>query len=592
MCTRIVLGVICLAAPASGQGFIPSDSFENPTGCPTGNGQLALATPWIAPTLGTSDYFHTCETTPDSVGVPDNAVGSQLPFSAEAYAGFIALSPPLGDWNYREYLQTPLLAALESGKTYRFSMHLSLAEDSSAATDRIGAYFSAFPVGAADSLPLALTPQLETPAGSFFTDELDWMPYSDTFVAAGGELHLTIGNFHDGPSSASIPAGSGPAIPLHPGTAYYYIDVVQLFCEPCAEPPADMVAWWPLDEVAGSLALDVVGAQHGLHVDGPVPLTGYVDGALDFLGSGVSVPTSSALELGSGDFSLDAWVRPGALGTPQTLVSKIAAIAPPTGPGYALALESDGTVTFHMVDATLTMVTASTSAALAPGAWSHVTVAVDRDDPAGGRIHVDGTVALFDPTPASGSLTNAQPLLFARDGGVGVGADLVGTLDEIELFQRALAESEVQTLFEARTSGKCKAVVVLPPVVPIPVTPPPLVVTGMLTTSGDAPGTFTFAVYGEPAGTRVGALVSTVAGPSNPLVLTPQPVQVTPGTSVPIELALDIPPALRRGGIACYTLATTHLESGRTFLSRGALRGPGKAGASSAPTGSVQIRVP
>jgi len=547
-----------------------------------------LAPPWFAPTLGTSDYFNACETMPDSVGVPDNQVGSQAAFSGDAYAGFIAL----GDPEYREYLQTPLASILELGKTYRFSMHLSLAEDSSAATDRIGAHFSAASVGSADSLPLAVVPQVETPAGTFLTDEVAWMPFSDTFVAAGGEAYLTIGNFHDDASSATIPAGSGPDVPLHPGTAYYYIDVVELVCEPCAEPPADLVAWWPLDELGVSLAHDVVGAQHGVPLDGPVPVPGFVDGALDFLGSAVSVPTTAALELGSGDFSLDAWVRPVALGETQTLFSKIASLTTPTGPGYALALESDGTVTFSMVDGALAPVTGSSSVVLAPGEWSHVTVSVDRDDPAGGRIHVNGAVAVFDPTPAPGSLANPLALLFARDDGAGVGADLAGALDEVELFERALTDSEVLTLYQARTSGKCKTVLELPPVVAVPVTPPPLVVTGTLTTSGDAPGTFTATVQGEPAGTRVGSMVSTVDGPTNATVLTPQPVQVAPGASVPIELQLELPRALRPGELACYSVTTTHLETGRTFLSRAFLRGKGRVGGASTPSRNVQVRAP
>jgi hypothetical protein len=590
----VALAIAASAALAPGQELVPNPSFEQAADCPGDHGQLALAEPWSAPTLGTSDYFNPCNTTPDSVGVPDNAVGSQAAFSGSSYAGFIALSPPLGDPDYREYLQAPLSApGLEAGKTYRFSLQLSLAEDSSAATDRIGAHFSAAPVGSLDTLPLALVPQVESPAGAFFTDEVEWMPFSETFVAEGGELYLTIGNFHDGASSASIPAGSGPALPLHPGSGYYYVDVVSLVCEPCAEPPADLVAWWPLDELFGPLALDIAGAEHGIHADGPVPLPGFVDGALGFLASGVSVPSAPALELASGDFTLDAWVRPDALGTPQTLFSKIAAVDPATGPGYALRLEADGTLTFLMVDAALATVTASSSAALEPGQWSHVTVAVDRDVSTGGRIHVDGALALFDPTPAAGSLANPLPLRFARDGGAGVGGDLAGALDEVELFQRALSEPEVQTLYQARTSGKCKVYLDLPPVVPVPVTPPPLVVTGELTTSGDAPGTFTVSVYGEPAGTRAGLLVSTVAGPANPVVLTPQPIQVGPGASVPIELELDIPPGMQGGGIACYSVAATHLESGRTFLSRGALRGRnGGRRQSSPPAGSVQVTWP
>lgn len=570
----VALVVAGSSALAAAQELIQNPSFEQASGCPTGPAQLSLAEPWIAPTLGTADYFSSCNTEPDSVGVPDNQVGSQGPYSGDAYAGFIALSPTFGDVNYREYLQAPLIGAgLEAGKTYRFSMHLCLAEDSSAATDRIGAYFSTTAVGTGDSLPLAFTPQLETPAGTFLADALEWMSFTDTFVAAGSEQHVTIGNFHDAASSATTPAGSGPVFPLQLGSAYYYVDVVSLQCEPCTEPPDDMVAWWPLDESEGALAQDVVGAQDGVHVDGPVPLPGFVDHALDFLASAVSVATTPALELGTGDFSLDAWVRPAALGTAQALLAKIPPADPPTGPGYALTLESDGTIRFLMVDASLGSATGSSTAALEPGAWSHVTVTVDRDDPGGGRIHVDGTLASFDPTPAAGSLSNGFPLVFARDGVAGLAADLLGMLDEIELFHRALTASEVLSLFQARTSGKCKVVFDLPPVIPIPVTPGTLVTTPTLTNSTGSTGTFSVSVYAEPAGTRSGALVSTLAGPPNPVVLTAQPILVAPGASALVQLELDTPSGMQSGDIACYSVATTHLETGRTFVSRGALRG-------------------
>ena len=104
-----------------------------------------------------------------------------------------------------------------------------------------------------------------------------------------------------------------------------------------------------------------------------------------------------------------------------------------------------------------------------PGVWSHVTVSVDRDVSPGGRIWIDGVQAIFDPTGASGSLANTLPLRFGQDGGAGVGIDLAGTLDEVEVFSRAIAAFESEALWEARTSGKCKIVLEIPPVIGVPV---------------------------------------------------------------------------------------------------------------------------
>lgn len=582
---------------AAGQELITNGSFEQASGCPAGHSELILAEPWIPPTLGTPDYYNPCNTLPNSAGVPDNGVGSQAAFDLDSYAGFFAAYPFAISPDYREYLQQPLSGAgLEAGKTYRFSMSLSLAEKSSVATDRIGAYFSPTAVGSGDSMVLPFLPQVETPAGTFLDDTSSWMSFTDTFVAAGGEQHVTIGNFRDEASTATTPAGFGPDNPVPADAAYYYLDLVSVTCEPCLEPPADLAAWWPLDDTSGILALEIVGGQHGALLDAPLSVPGFVDTSLSFLGSAVSVPTSPALEPGTGDFSLDLWVRPDALGTTQTLVAKIAPLGPPSGPGFALALQDDGTVRFLMVDAALGSASGDSTATLEAGSWSHVTVAVDRDDPAGGRIHVDGVLSTFDPTTAPGDLSSALPLLFARDDGAGVGADLAGALDEIEFFHRALEPGEAVALYQARTSGKCKVILVLEPVTAVPVSPGPGVMptigtSGWLGNGGGLTGTFTVAVHGEPAGTLFGIRRSTVDGPLNPVVVDPQPIQVSPGTSVPVRFELDVPPGLTPGEFACYAVTTTHLESGRVFVSRGGLHARPR-GVRTLPSGSQVLEVP
>ena len=571
----IVLALLGTTGFTRAQELVDNPSFEQMSSCPLTAASLSLAEPWFPPTLGTSDYFHECNTDPSSVSVPVNAVGNQAAFHGSGYAAFIALSPPTGfNPDYREYVQSPLLGTLEAGKTYRFSMELSLAEDSSAATDRVGAYFSPTAVGSSDDLPLPFTPQLETPAGTFLTDIIEWIPFEDTFVAAGGEQHITIGNFHDASSSATTPAGLGPDPPLQVGTAYYYLDAVSLQCEPCYDAPDHMIGWWPLDETGGTTAYDIVGAQHGLHVDAPVPMPGYVDFSLDFFASAVTVATTTPLEYGTSDLSIDAWVRPGALGTAQALFVKMP--APPTGPGYAIALNADGTVRFLMVDAALNLVTADSTAALAVGEWSHVTVVVDRDDPSGGRIHVDDDMTTFDPTSAPGSLANTLPLLFGRDGGAGIGADLIGTLDEVEFYTDVLTLSEVLALYQSRTSGKCKTLLEIGPVTPIPVptpTIPTIGTSGNLTNGTGVSGTFTLSAKADPPGTKCGHFTSTVALPVPPTIVTPQPLQVPAGESAPVDIRLTAPRRLRPGDVACYSITTTHVETGRTFLSRAVVVG-------------------
>ena len=85
---------------------------------------------------------------------------------------------------------------------------------------------------------------------------------------------------------------------------------------------------------------------------------------------------------------------------------------------------------------------------------------MDRDHPIdGGKFYVDGNeVDHFDPTNYTGSLTNASPLRMGRSTVSFIDGFYDGILDEVELFHRVLTPEEIQAIFHARSSGKCKCV--------------------------------------------------------------------------------------------------------------------------------------
>ena len=74
--------------------------------------------------------------------------------------------------------------------------------------------------------PLAFVPQIESPVNAFLSDTLNWMLVSGTFVAAGGEDHIVIGNFHDDATTNVQPTGN-----FWPGT-YYYVEDVSVEAQP------------------------------------------------------------------------------------------------------------------------------------------------------------------------------------------------------------------------------------------------------------------------------------------------------------------------------------------------------------------------
>jgi hypothetical protein len=183
--------------------------------------------PWFQATLGTADYFNTCAEPASFVSVPVNFVGSQSPLSGQGYAGAFAYSQNgIANTNsiYREYIEVPLITPLIAGKSYSVSLYVSLAEESGQAIAEIGAHFSIGSVTDFNSLGvLPVIPQVVNPSINLLSSTNSWMLVSGTFTAAGGEDHLTLGNFRSDANTTAVPA-SGSLTTY----AYYYYDDVSV----------------------------------------------------------------------------------------------------------------------------------------------------------------------------------------------------------------------------------------------------------------------------------------------------------------------------------------------------------------------------
>jgi hypothetical protein len=103
-----------------------------------------------------------------------------------------------------------------------------------------------------------------------------------------------------------------------------------------------LVAWWPLDETSGTTANDIAGVpNNGAHVNGPTPTPGKVAGALCFDGVDdfVLVPDHPDLNVGTGNFTLDAWVlTTAAQGVVVLLDKRTGSGFATTAQGYSLFL--------------------------------------------------------------------------------------------------------------------------------------------------------------------------------------------------------------------------------------------------------------
>jgi len=223
----------------------------------------------------------------------------------------------------------------------------------------------------------------------------------------------------------------------------------------CYRPEEGAVAWWSLDEPAGPLAGEQVLGYDALHIDCPRPVEGRVGRALELDGAGphLRVPETAAHDFGTGDFSLSVWLR-----TREDMWDRPLLDKREGGParGWALSLFygmpaltlGDGTGTGHcdgMPGSACSRYYAPTF--VADGSWRHIAVTVDRDDPAGGRIYVDGVpVWTFDPTDRQGDLDTGAELWIGRGHPLPEETWFEGAIDEVQLYGVALDREQVGRL--------------------------------------------------------------------------------------------------------------------------------------------------
>ena len=230
-------------------------SFEEYTLCPEridAKGVMNGVDAWWQPTAGSSDYFNVCSGR--DCAVPRNKMGVQTARTGVAYCGIYCSQA-----SYREYLQTQLKSPLLPGHRYRVSFYVSLAEKSPHAIATIGAMLTSqrlsdstwdvlmhrelvdYGDNQSQLISVYYKPQVVNDKDRVLDDMKSWTLVSGDFVADGGELFLTIGNFNSFNNSTVVETNTANAVLQG---AYYYIDDVSVVpTEPVALiGPGDTIA--------------------------------------------------------------------------------------------------------------------------------------------------------------------------------------------------------------------------------------------------------------------------------------------------------------------------------------------------------------
>ncbi|HZD94818.1 MAG TPA: LamG-like jellyroll fold domain-containing protein, partial [Candidatus Sulfotelmatobacter sp.] len=232
----------------------------------------------------------------------------------------------------------------------------------------------------------------------------------------------------------------------------------------CVTPASGLVGWWPGDGDARDLAL----ANTGVIEDGVTFTPGMVGKAFTLNGGAadVVVPSSTALNVSS--FTMSAWVFPQDLGTSRPILE----YSSPNGTigvhlwenlNSAVQL-SPGSVYANIIDTNggnhIIATGAFGGATLQVNRWTHVALTYDRTTGVA-RIFVNGAF-VASTNPGVFTPRTALPLYIgARPNST----HFLGSIDEPQVYNRALSPAEVQAIYTAGSVGNCKPTGPQPPVV-------------------------------------------------------------------------------------------------------------------------------
>jgi hypothetical protein len=229
----------------------------------------------------------------------------------------------------------------------------------------------------------------------------------------------------------------------------------------CTNPPADLVSWWS----GNNHPFDLIGLNNGVLTNGlTYSANGQVAQAFSFDGTDDAlVMPSTALNAAYTALTIDAWVYPtsyGSAGALKTIISKSET------DGFALRINSDGNPVFYLktADGTYLVTFSGPGLPLPLNTWSHLAVTYEGISFNEIVAYLNGALLTADNKDASGAVANTlnagtclmignEPTLCSvqTDGDF----SWAGRLDEVEFFNRALEQPEIQAIYNAGIDGKC-----------------------------------------------------------------------------------------------------------------------------------------
>jgi len=228
-------------------------------------------------------------------------------------------------------------------------------------------------------------------------------------------------------------------------------------------PPSGLVSWWPLDETSGIIAEDINSSNDGTHLNAPTPEPGFVNGSLAFDGIDdyVNISDYQDFEL-SEQFSVEFWTYVDSIPVAYYPVFSVNDVSI-NGGGYSVVLLRSGS-TYYMrfeleYNATSRYPGGFLQTITDPrGEWRHYAYVFDTNN--GAYMYENGILIASDETSnVVGKTFDFHNHFTPRIGNHAAGAVhyfVNGSIDELAVYDRALNSTEVESIYDAGSDGKCK----------------------------------------------------------------------------------------------------------------------------------------
>ncbi len=258
----------------------------------------------------------------------------------------------------------------------------------------------------------------------------------------------------DGTVIANIPAGVAVDAATNSNVAATFTDNTVTFVT-CVPPPPNMLAWYTGD----GTTRDIAGGNDGTLANGAAYGAGKVGQAFDFntANAVVTAPGNTILNISGTGLTLDGWIYP------RSNVSGTFYFAKSATSDHPYVLYNNGGDIHGIIRTPVNNFEFDTNIAPALNTWTHIALVFDSTQAVAAdrvKVYINGTAATLTASggfPAQNSNLASSTLPFAiGNRATNPGVSFNGLIDEVEVFNRALAESEIDAIFAADGGGKCK----------------------------------------------------------------------------------------------------------------------------------------